>query len=159
MIPFTGVHYFVDLLTLGKSLPQTLNADYAWHLSNPPAPVAVSAPDAWPLRLLPAFLRTPLKARIAARKYEQVLIAMWDNAPHLLDDIGVMLAPADGMADHLVAAPARVIAHARAHGLIQPPQVAATQSRPAMAPAPRTAATVQRPNTDRLPMQQAGIAA
>lgn len=158
MIPFTGIHCLVDILTLSKGMPQTLNADYAWHLSNPPAPVAVSAPDAWPLRLLPAFLRTPLKARIAARKYEQMLIAMWDNTPHLLDDIGVILAPADGLADHLVAAPARVIAHARAHGLIQAKQAAATQSQPPMAPAPRTAATVQRPNTDLLRIRQVGIA-
>ena len=159
MTHFIAAHTLVNVLTRSNGLPQTLNADYDWYLRNGPAAVASPARDAWPLRLLPAFLRTPLKARVAARKYEQTLIAMWDSSPHLLEDIGVMLAPAEGLADHLIAAPARVVEHVMAHGAMQAEQAAALQTWPAMAPAPRTAATVQRSNTDRPRIRQVGVAA
>lgn len=158
MIPFIGARTLVNFLANEKDMPQTRNADYDWYLSNAPAPVASAARDSWPLRLLPAFLRTPLKARVAARQYEQTLIAMWDSSPHLLEDIGVILAPAEGLADHLIAAPARVVEHVMAHGAIPAEQAAVRQTQPAMAPAPRTAATVQRSNTDRPRMRQVNVA-
>src|SRR4051812_1672501 len=98
MNPFIGGPGLADIVSHTGGMPETMNADYPWHLSNRPAPGAFAARDAWPLRLLPSFLRPPLKARITAWKYQRTLIAMWDNSPHLLDDIGVIFAPADQLA-------------------------------------------------------------
>jgi len=120
--------------------PRVLNDDLAWCLSNAPVPVR----DAWPLRLLPAFLRTPLKARIAARQYEQTLITLWEKSPHLLEDIGVILVPDGDLADHLIAAPNRVFKHVMAPDFALAKQaVAAVQPKPAVAPVPRPSATRQ----------------
>ena len=164
MIMLTGAHHLVHLLSMDAGRPQTLNADYAWHLDNPTPPVAAPVRDAWLMRLLPSVVRTPLKARLAARAYDRTLIAMWDNSPHLLDDIGVMFAPAEGLADHLIPAPARVVNHVRAHGLIpvdQTPAVIPAQPPVALAPvalAPRSGAAPQRSNPDRPGTLPAGIA-
>lgn len=139
MFPLTNAVHVVDALTHTKTEPCSLNADYAWHLSQAAASAPVEPRDAWPLRLLPAFLRTRIRARLAAREYERKLISMWELSPHLLKDIGVMVGPDETLTDHLVAAPPRVIEHvvaaqAAAEGL--PKQA------PVAAPGPAAAAPV-----------------
>jgi hypothetical protein len=110
MIPFCAANAILTTFVGGNAKPEHLNEDYAFYLKNAPTP----SPDPWAWRLLPAFLRKRLKAGIEARKYEQTLIAMWENSPHLLDDIGVVLSADSDIPEHLVAAPARVIEHVKA---------------------------------------------
>jgi hypothetical protein len=110
MIPFCNGNAILTSILGQNTAAQSANDDLAWHLANKPA----ATPDPWALRLLPAFVRTPLKARIAARQYEATLIAMWENSPHLLDDIGVVLSTEGNLPEHLAAAPARVIEHVKA---------------------------------------------
>jgi len=101
---------------------------FAWYLRNAPVP----ARDAFPLRLLPAYLRTPLKARIAARQYEQTLIA----------------------------APNRVFEHVMVHDLaLAKRAVAAVQPKPAVALVPRPSATRQVSNRTLPDTLQADVAA
>ena len=116
MIPFLTTHMLVNLMTRGNPPSRTLNADCAWYLETQPVAVPVVARDAWPLRLLPQALRAPIKARLAARKYEQTLIKLWETSPHLISDIGVTFSPIKGSQDHLVAAPAGLVAHVAARG-------------------------------------------
>jgi hypothetical protein len=110
MIPFCSGNAVLTLANGRASGPEPLNEDHAWHLKNTPAP----APDPWLMRLLPGFVRTPLKARIAERQYEDSLIALWENSPHLLADIGVVLSTKGTLPEDHVAAPDRVIDHVMA---------------------------------------------
>ncbi len=139
MIPYLSTEMLVNLMTTGKPVPESLNADHAWHLQN--REVAVVAREAWPLRLLPKALRAPIKARLAARAYERTLIRMWETSPHLVKDIGITFAPADPLADHLIAAPAGLVAHVMARGpLPEERKVEAEKAKPV---APPVAAEVQ----------------
>ena len=116
MIPFLFANQMVSAMTDATSQPATLNEDYAYYLISTPAQTRESLP--W--RLLPQFLRVPMKARLAARRYERSLINMWEISPHLLKDIGVVLGNPAVLPDHLVAAPARVINHVAA---VDPSQI------------------------------------
>jgi len=153
MIPFLNTDMLVNLMTQGNPAPRTLNADYAWYLDTLAVKVADKPRDAWPLRLLPQSLRAPIKARLAARKYERTLIKLWEISPHLITDIGVTFAPPKASEDHLIAAPAGLVAHVQAKGLL--PTEPVRQTRPdATAPAPLTPVTADpdRPRTDQIPL-------
>lgn len=117
MINSLSASYMVSVLMRETTGPETLNEDYAHYLGNTPAPIR--GPLLW--RLLPKGLRAPLKARIQAWRYEKSLIAIWQNSPHLFDDMGVILSKGAVLPDYLVAAPQRVIRHVAA---IDPAQVA-----------------------------------
>jgi hypothetical protein len=142
MIPFCNANAILKIIIGGPSHSETLNDDYDWHLKNAP----IQTPDPWPMRLLPGFLRTPLKARIAARKYEKELIALWENSPHLLDDIGVVLSTNRQLPENHVLAPDSVIEHVRASTVEHKAAAAAlaqqdqTPKTPAPAPAAATRA-------------------
>jgi hypothetical protein len=138
MIPFLYAKDVVNVLTHDTEKPHTMNDDHDWYLQKAEA----QAKDAWPMRLLPAFLRKRIKARIAARRLEKKLIHIWETSPHLLDDIGVMVARDSTMADHLIAAPARVIDHVTAVGLAQADETAALLAQAADQTAPRAAKPV-----------------
>ncbi len=116
MIPLLFANPIVSALSGTTSQPETLNEDCAHYLRNAPAKDRESLP--W--RLLPQVLRTPMKARLAARRHERSLINMWEISPHLLKDIGVVLSNGAILPDHLVPAPARVIKHVAA---VDPSQV------------------------------------
>ena len=140
MTPYSA-NSMLDVLA-GKSVgPASLNADVVAHLAAKP----VALPDAWPLRLLPGFVRGPLKAWIAARACERSLVGLWEISPHLLSDMGVVLTANGNLPDHLVAAPARVIDHVAA---IAPEQIVAAEMSypPARAAAPYAgSAAAERP--------------
>ena len=156
MIPFSIANHFVNIVSGQSSDQHVVNEDLACHLRNTPAP----ARDAWPLRWLPAFIRNRLKARMAARKYEQTLINLWEKSPHLLEDIGVVLDPVDALEDHLIPAPARVFEHVALSGAIQAERTAATAlPKPAAAPEPFSTPTLRAPNLDLLRTLPAGAAA
>ena len=106
MTPFSS-NMMLDLLAGKPMRPLSMNEDVIAHLAAEP----VAAKDALPLRLLPGFVRGPLKAWIAARQYEKSLIRVWNVSPHLLNDIGIVLTATARLPQHLVAAPERVIAH------------------------------------------------
>ena len=143
MIPFCNGNAFLSLVNSRASEPETLDADYAWHLKNAPIPT----PDPWPIRLLPAFLRTRLKARAAAQSYEKTLINLWETSPHLLDDIGVVLSTDGTLPENHVAAPDSVIGHVKASKAEQEAAAAALalQGPATVAPVPATAVLAQRP--------------
>lgn len=129
MIPFLTTDMLVNLMTRGNSPRRNLNADYAWHLDNSEATGV--ARDSWPLRLLPQALRAPIKARLAARKNELAFIHLWEISPHLLNDIGVTFTPITASDDHLIAAPAALVAHVMARGpLPTEPQIQTRQNEP-----------------------------
>ncbi|MCC5975646.1 MAG: hypothetical protein JJT81_16560 [Rubellimicrobium sp.] len=107
MIAPQSANFLLNLISGETVDPRNLNQDYAWHLRTLPTPER----DPWPMRLLPGFLRKPLKARIEARRYEQSLIALWETSPHLLDDIGVAVSTDVNLSDSVILAPAEVIAH------------------------------------------------
>ena len=144
MTPYSA-NSMLDVLA-GKSVgPASLNADVVAHLAAKPVALPVALPDAWPLRLLPGFVRGPLKAWIAARAYERSLVSLWEISPHLLSDMGVVLTANGNLPDHLVAAPARVIDHVAA---IAPEQIVAAEMSylPARAKAPYAgSAAAERP--------------
>ena len=104
MIPFCNGNAFLTAIIGTKQDEDSLNEDYNWHRKNAP----VRTPDSWLLRLLPTTLRTRITARRQARAYEDKLIAIWETSPHLLDDIGVVLATEGAIPDHLVAARLRL---------------------------------------------------
>ena len=109
MIPFcNGNAVLLALVGHGNDI-ETLNDDYAFYLKTAPT----ATPDPWPLRMLPSFVRNGVKARMEARQYEKTLITMWENSPHLLDDIGVVLSTDRKIVDGLVEAPAGVIDHVK----------------------------------------------
>lgn len=151
MIPYLSTEMLVNLMTTGKPVPESQNADHAWHLQNR----EVAVRDAWPLRWLPKALRAPIKARLAARAYERTLIRMWETSPHLVKDIGIIFAPADPLADHLIAAPAGLVAHVMARGpLPEERKVEAEKAAPVAPPVAEAQAT-----TDHMPRAQNPIAA
>ena len=109
MTPYSA-NMMLDVLA-GKSVqPTCLNEDVIAHQAAAP----VVAKEALPLRLLPGFVRKPLKAWIAARQYEKSLVGLWNVSPHLLKDMGIVLTANARLPDYLVAAPARVIEHVAA---------------------------------------------
>jgi hypothetical protein len=121
MLPFCDGNAILKSLVDGPNKRDTLNEDYALYLLTSPA----SKRAGWPLRpRLSSFRNTP-KARMAARDYENALIAMWENSPHLLDDIGVVVAPGREILEGQVAAPDRVIEHVLARTAEKAPAVAA----------------------------------
>ncbi len=153
MIPFLTTDMLVNLMTRGNPPPRTLNADYAWHLDHLPVEVAAVARDPWLLRLLPQSLRAPLKARLAARKYERTLIHLWEISPHLLNDIGVTFTPITASDDHLIAAPAGLVAHVLAHGPLPTEPVLQTRPDPTpSAPQAPVKADQDNPRTDQTPL-------
>lgn len=157
MIPLLSSTMLVNLMTRGKPAPRTLDADYAWYMETHPVATPVVTRDAWPLRLLPQSLRAPIKARLAARQYEQTLIKLWEISPHLISDIGVTFSPVKGSQDHLVSAPAGLVAHVAARGpLPTEPQMQIRQP-PNLAPsAPQAPAKVDLDHHD---PQQTQVAA
>ena len=116
MIPFLSAEHMVSAIMGETTRPEPRNEDYAYHLRNAPTPT----PDPLPLRLLPQILRAPLKAHLAARRYEGSLIEMWQVSPHLLKDIGLILTKGADLPDHLTSAPDPVIAQVAA---IDPTQI------------------------------------
>lgn len=128
MITLNSAAKMLDMLAGKSAQPISMNADVVAHQQDTP----VAAPDAWPLRLIPGFVRGPLKARIAARKYERSLIRLWDTSPHLLQDMGVVLTTSGELPGHLVPAPARVMDHVAA---LAPEQIADADLRFPAAPA------------------------
>lgn len=109
MIPFCKGNAILTVILGSEDTLDTRNDDYNWHLKAKATPTQ----DPWFLRLLPGFVRTPLKARREARHYEDTLISLWETSPHLLSDIGVVLSTNLAIPEHLVAAPARVIDHVK----------------------------------------------
>jgi hypothetical protein len=107
MLPFCNGNAILTSLVGGENVRETLNEDYAHYLQTAPA----AERDPWPMRLLPASIRNALKDRRAARDYENSLIAMWENSPHLLDDIGVVVSTGRDVIEGHVAAPSRVVEH------------------------------------------------
>lgn len=107
MLPFCNANAILTSLVSGENARETLNEDYAHYLKTAQA----SARDPWPMRLLPSSIRKALKDRRTARDYENSLIAMWENSPHLLDDIGVVVSTGRDVIEGHVAAPARVVEH------------------------------------------------
>jgi uncharacterized protein YjiS (DUF1127 family) len=133
MIPYnSGAHYMVEMIAGRGAKYESRNSDFDWYLASLPVPT----PEPWPMRMLPAFVRTALKARIAQRQYEKTLVNLWETSPHLLADIGVVLTPKGDLPDYLVAAPTRVIEHVTAFG---DAHSAAVDDLPVAAPAPRNA--------------------
>jgi hypothetical protein len=122
MMTLNSANTMLDVLA-GKSVkPAGRNEDVIAHMDA----MAASAParDAWYLRLLPGFARTPLKAWIIGREYERSLIGLWNVSPHLLADMGVVLTGNGKLPDHLTAAPERVINHVAA---LAPEQIVAAE--------------------------------
>lgn len=143
MIPFCKENAVLSAILKDKPEVDSPNEDYAFHLKTAPVPTS----DPWFLRLLPLALRTRIKARQAARAaqaYEEKLIAIWETSPHLLDDIGVVLATDSAVPDHLVAAPARVIDHVKATTAIKPLPAPEAVEAPAAAPVPEAPARGQK---------------
>lgn len=110
MIPFCNGNAVLTTILNTPVNADTLNEDHNWYLSNAP----VATPTSWTMRLLPAFVRTQIKARQAARAYESKLIEIWETSPHLLDDIGVVLSTDGNVPADLHAAPASVVDHVNA---------------------------------------------
>ena len=57
------------------------------------------------MRVMPRYLR----AWIEQRRTENALIALWQNSPHLLSDVGVVLGRSQDLPDHLIPAPMRLL--------------------------------------------------
>ena len=74
------------------------------------------------LRLLPRPLRRALQDRARDRQ----LIALWERAPHLLEDAGYVLVAHSALPDPLRPAPARVLAHVAARS---PEAIVAAETR------------------------------
>ena len=122
MFTLSSANLLVDVISGQTPSRPELNEDYA-YLAAQPRPQH----SAW--YLLPAVLIRSLRARLAARRYEQSLIDVWTLSPHLLDDIGVVLGQHDDRLDHLVAAPPRVVAHILAQGALLAEKTPAAQVR------------------------------
>jgi hypothetical protein len=107
MAHFIAATQMLNLISGSAAQTEPMNDDLAHFLRHAPTP----ARDAWYLRMLPAFAREPLNARIAARRHDEALIRLWELSPHLLEDIGFVLTSEGTLPDHLSAAPAQVINH------------------------------------------------
>lgn len=125
MLPFIAVRQLIS--TLGNPAPdadvETLS-DQAHYLRTHPVPRLPLA-----LRLLPA----PLRRAAQDRARDRHLITLWETAPHLLEDAGYVPVRHPNLPDHLVPAPARVLAHIAARA---PEAIAAAEVRFPPAPVP-----------------------
>lgn len=144
MLPCLSAKVTVDLLDHTSDGPVHPNADYAHHLQA--MAIARSAHGPWFKRLLPGKMIAAVGDWLATRRREEALIKAWENSPHLLEDMGVVLTRSTDLPDHLVAAPQRVYEHVAALApeqivaaeLLYPPQNEAaisTEKTPAQAPA------------------------
>ena len=120
MISVSSARHLVDLISGQTPSRPESNEDCAYFAAQPRP-----QHSAW--YLLPAVLIRSLRARRAARRYEQSLINLWTISPHLLEDIGVLLGQHDDRLDHLVAAPPRVVAHILAQGALPAEKTPAAQ--------------------------------
>ena len=134
MLPSFPVQFAADALFHSTTHPRHANADYDHYLATRPIAPAQAYP--WFLRILPAALRRPLNARLVARRQEKLLIATWQNSPHLLADMGVILTRDGDLPEHLTAAPQSLIDHVGARA---PEQIVQAQmAYPARKAAPTT---------------------
>ena len=130
MLNLTSADNLLTLLSGKPVQPISRNEDIAAYqdalfvAATAAAPTA--AAEAFALRLLPRFVRTPLKAWIAARKYERSLVRVWNVSPHLLNDMGIVLTANGTVPGHLTAAPQRVLDHVAA---LAPKQIVAADLR------------------------------
>ena len=107
MLPSFSVQFAADTLFHTTKHPRHADADYDHFLAT--RPIAPAQVYPWFLRLLPSALRGPLNARLVARRHEKLLIATWQNSPHLLADMGVILTRNSDLPEHLSAAPQSLI--------------------------------------------------
>ena len=130
MLTLTSANTLLTLLSNTPARPISQNEDVIAHHDAILAAAPTAAAEALSLRLLPGFLRIPLKAWIAARSYERTLMRVWNVSPHLLNDMGIVLTADGSLPDHLTAAPQRVLDHVAARapkqivaaGLLYPPK-------------------------------------
>ena len=137
MTPYS-TNAMLDVFAGKSAEPVSLNEDINAHRRDAP----VVERQSWPMRLLPGFVTS----WIAARKYEQSLVRVWEVSPHLLNDMGIVLTARAALPEHLVAAPIRVIDHIAA---IAPEQiVSAEMSFPSASPAGAAAIPAGKANSD-----------
>lgn len=121
MLPNLVAKIAVDAVGSTANRKPELNEDYEFHLR---AEEKALATKPWFLRMLPALLRNPLEARLAARSRDRMLIDLWETSPHLLRDVGVVLTDNEALPEHLVAASTRLRDHVAAKA---PEQIVAAE--------------------------------
>ncbi len=121
MLTFFFAEVMVDLMSGRSAGHACLNEDQRMHEETRALQASI-AKAALPLHL--RVLPRALRAMIEKRRYENALIERWQNSPHLLDDIGVVLSRAQNLPGHLIPAPIRLLEVAAATA---PEQVVAAE--------------------------------